>query len=158
MKIFIGADHAGYEAKEKLKVYLSGLGHEVKDFGAFTLDKTDDYPDFIRPVAEAVAEGPELEERRGIILGASGQGEAICANRVHGARAVVFYGGPAKSQTDMSGNILDMIASTRMHNDANILALGMRFLNFDEAQEAVKIFLATKFSEEERHVRRINKF
>lgn len=154
MKIFIGTDHAGYETKEMLKEYLSGLGHEVIDQGAFSFDKDDDYPDFITPVAEAVAS--EVESR-GIVLGASGQGEAMCANRVPGARAALYYGKPSKEQTDMSGNSLDMIASTRMHNNANIISLGMRFLSEDEAKEAIKIFLDTPFSDEERHIRRVKK-
>ena len=91
MKIYIGTDHAGFELKNKLKDYLSnlGLGYEVIDKGAFSFDADDDYPDFIRPVAEAVA---SEEGSFGIILGGSGFGEAICANRVKGARAVVFYG------------------------------------------------------------------
>ncbi len=90
MKIYIGSDHAGFEIKEKLKAYLGelGLGYKVEDKGAFSYDTDDDYPDFIRPVAEAVAK--DLNSR-GIILGGSGQGEAMCANRVPGARAAVFY-------------------------------------------------------------------
>ncbi len=154
MKIFIGADHTGYEMKEKLKDYLGELGYEVVDKGAFELNKDDDYPDFIKPVAEAVS----LEVgSMGIILGASGQGEAMSANRVKGIRAAVFYGQAKISQTDSTGNILDMINSTRMHNDANILSLGMHFINEDEAKEVVKMFLETKFSGEERHLRRIKK-
>ncbi len=155
MKIFIGTDHAGFETKEMLKVYFAELSYEVVDMGAFTLDTGDDYPDFITPVAEAVAREPGSF---GIILGASGQGEAMCANRVPGVRAALYYGEPAKEQTDMSGNTLDMIASTRAHNNANVLSLGTRFLTGDEAREAVRIFLDTPFSEEERHIRRINKF
>ena len=106
MKIYIGSDHTGYELKEKLKTYLPelGLGYELVDKGAFAYDADDDYPDFIKPVAEAVAEGPELEERRGIILGGSGEGEAMCANRVPGVRAAVFYGGAvAKTAIDIQG-------------------------------------------------------
>ena len=91
MKIYIGADHTGFEIKEKLKTYLSelGLGYEVVDKGASKYDENDDYPDFIKPVAEAVAQD---KQSRGIILGGSGQGEAMCANRVKGARVAVFYG------------------------------------------------------------------
>jgi ribose 5-phosphate isomerase B len=154
MKIYIGTDHAGFETKEKLKIFLKDLGHEVVDKGAFTFDKDDDYPDFITPVALGVA--GEVGSF-GIILGASGQGEAICANRVKGARAALFYGNPEKSQTDMSGNVLDMIASTRMHNNANILSLGMRFLDENQAKDAIKTFLETPYSNEERHTRRIKK-
>ena len=154
MKIYIGTDHAGYELKEKLKIYLSELGYEVVDKGAFKYDTNDDYPDFIKPVAEAVA----LDTGSfGIIGGASGQGEAMCANRVKGARAALFYGTTQVNQTDMSGNILDMIASTRMHNNANILSLGFRFLSEEEVKNAIKIFLETKFENEERHLRRVKK-
>jgi ribose 5-phosphate isomerase B len=143
MKIYIGSDHAGYELKEKLKTYLSSLNHEVEDCGAFTLDSEDDYPDFIQPVAEKVTQNPESF---GIILGGSGQGEAMCANRVTGARASVYYGGT-----------LDMIRVTREHNNANILSLGARFITEEEAQQAVELFLTTKFSDEPRHLRRIIK-
>ena len=89
MKIYIGSDHTGFETKEKLKMYLGEFGYEIEDMGAFKYDADDDYPDFIRPVAEAVTQDPES---RGIILGGSGQGEAMCANRVSGARAALFYG------------------------------------------------------------------
>lgn len=154
MKIYIGSDHAGFELKEKLKTYLGELGHTVEDKGAFVYDKDDDYPDFIKPVAEGVA---GEKGSFGIILGASGQGEAMCANRVAGARTALFYGKAGKDQTDISGNTLDMIASTRMHNDANILSLGARFLSEEEVEGAIKIFLETKFSGDERHIRRIKK-
>jgi ribose 5-phosphate isomerase B len=154
MKIYIGTDHAGYDTKEKLKVYLSDMGHEVVDKGAFTFDKDDDYPDFIKPVAEGVAGEPGSF---GIIIGASGQGEAMCANRIPGARAALYYGPAGKNQTDMSGNNLDMLASTRMHNNANIISLGARFLDEDQLKEAIRIFLHTEFSGDERHIRRINK-
>lgn len=141
MKIFIGTDHAGFEFKEKLKVFLSELGYTVEDKGAHTYDEQDDYPDFIRPVAEAVAQDTEA---RGIILGGSGQGEAMCANRVKGARAAVYYGGP-----------FDIAVLSREHNDANILSLGARFIDEDEAKEVVRVWLETAFSGAERHSRRI---
>ncbi len=144
MKIYIGSDHAGYELKEKLKTYLSDLKHEVEDCGAFTLNNDDDYPDFIQPVAEKVAQNPESF---GIILGGSGQGEAMCANRTAGVRASVYYGGT-----------LDMIKVTREHNNANILSLGARFVTEEEAKQAVELFITAKFSEEPRHTRRIIKF
>jgi ribose 5-phosphate isomerase B len=153
MKIYIGTDHAGFELKEKLKVFISSLGYEVVDKGPFVYDADDDYPDLIRPVAEAVAGDAGS---MGIILGGSGQGEAMCANRVNGARAAVFYGG-ASTQTDVTGNTLDMIASMREHNNANIISLGARFMSEDEVKDAVKRFLALPFSGNERHLRRINK-
>ena len=154
MKIYIGTDHAGYETKEKLKSFLIDLGHEVIDKGPTSFDINDDYPDYIKPVAEAVSQD---KDSRGIILGASGQGEAMCANRVSGVRAGLFYGKPPKNQTDASGHVLNMIASTRMHNNANVLSLGMRFISFEEAKEAVRIFLETEFSGDPRHIRRIKK-
>ena len=143
MKIYIGSDHAGYELKEKLKEYLGELGNTVEDKGAFTLNPTDDYPDFIIPVALAVAKDITS---RGIILGGSGEGEEMAANKVDGIRATEFYGGN-----------LDVVKVSREHNDANILSLGARFVTEDEAKEAVKIFLETEFSGDERHVRRIKK-
>ena len=159
MKIFIGSDHAGFEVKEKLKAYLESLGHEVLDKGAFSFDKDDDYPDFIRPVAEGVAQD---KESRGVVIGGSGFGEAMCANRVSGARALVFYGPMLpKTAVDATGreshDAYELIKLSRMHNDANIISFGMRFITEEEAKEAIKIFLETKFSGDERHIRRIKK-
>ena len=142
-KLYIGTDHAGFELKEALVAFLRAEGHEVEDFGAHSLDALDDYPDFIRPVAEAVAQD---KHARGIILGGSGQGEAMCANRVKGARAVVYYGGA-----------VDIVLLSREHNDANILSLGARFIEGEEAKEVVKLWLATPFSGAEKHARRIKK-
>ncbi len=159
MKIYIGSDHVGFEFKEKLKDYLSGLGYEIEDKGAFKYDKDDDYPDFIRPVAEAVAGNAES---KGIIIGGSGQGEAICANKTKGIRAVVFYGPKeAEESVDISGrkstDTFELIKLAREHNNANILSLGLRFQTEDEAKFAAELFLSSKFSGEERHIRRINK-
>lgn len=141
MQIFIASDHAGFELKEKLKVFLTKLGYEVEDKGAFELNPEDDYPDFIYLVAKEIAQNPES---RGIILGGSGQGEAICANKFKSVRAAVFYGGDK-----------EIISLSREHNDANVLSLGARFLNEEEAKEAVKLWLETPFSKDERHIRRI---
>ena len=141
--IYIGSDHAGYELKEKLKIFLESLELKVEDKGAYTLDNKDDYPDFIVPVAEAVAK--DLDSF-GIILGGSGEGEAISANKVDDIRAVEYYGGN-----------LEIIKLAREHNDANILSLGARFVTDDEAKEAVHLFIDTKFTNDERHIRRINK-
>ncbi len=152
MPIHFGTDHAGFELKEKLLPFVrEELGYEVKDHGAFELDEHDDYPDFVVPVAQAVANDPEGS--RGLVLGGSGQGEAICANRFPGARAVVFY---HRSREDIRDG-RQMIALTREHNDANILSLGARFLADGEAQEAVRLWLETPFSGEERHQRRLDK-
>jgi len=154
MLIYIGADHAGFPLKESLKPYLEELGYEVEDMGAHELNQEDDYPDFIKPVAKAVSENPNS---MGIILGGNGQGEAVLANRFKNVRAVVYYGPANRTQIDSSGNESDILASTRSHDNANILSLGVRFLNEEEAKEAVKLWLSTSFSEEERHKRRINK-
>ncbi len=148
MKIFIGTDHAGYEMKEELKTYLGDLGHDIFDKGAYELNEADDYPDFISLVAEGVvATAPESEDVvRGIVLGGTGTGEAIEANRLLGIRTVAYYGGPK-----------EIVTLARQHNDANILSLGARFINLEEAKEAVKVFLETPFSGDERHIRRIVK-
>lgn len=143
MKIYIGTDHAGFELKEKIKTWLSDWGYEYQDFGADSFDSKDDYPDFIRPVAEAVSKDPGSF---GITLGGSGQGEAMTANRFAGVRAAVFY-----------GDDLDVIRLTREHNNANILSLGARFIEEVDAKSAIKLWLETPFSEDERHVRRIGK-
>ena len=143
MKIFLGADHAGFKLKNKIKTYLEELGEEVFDKGANELNEQDDYPDFILPVARAVRED---KGAKGIILGGSGQGEAIVANKIPGVRAVVYYGGDKK-----------ILTLSREHNDANVLSLGARFLTEEEAITAVKLWLETSFSKEERHERRIKK-
>lgn len=144
MRIYLGTDHAGFDLKEKLKVYLQDLGYEIEDMGNFVFEQNDDYPDFILPVAKKIAEDPE--NNRGIILGGSGQGEAMAANRIKGVRAAVVY------------NFNDeIIRLSREHNDANVLSLGARFISEDEAREAVKFWLETEFSNDECHKRRIEK-
>ena len=148
-KIYIGSDHAGFDMKQELIPFIEELGYEVIDFGAYIYDAVDDYPDFISPVAKAVALNPE--SNCGIVLGGSGQGEAIVANRYPNVRAVVYYGEPS-----MFGKH-DFIKISREHNDANILSLGARFLKMKEAKKAVEIWLTTHFSNEERHIRRIKK-
>ena len=153
MKIYLGTDHAGYELKNKLKDYLSGLGHEVEDKGPFAFDKEDDYPDFIFPVAHAVAADAGSF---GVILGGSGQGEAMCANRVKGARAGVYYGDLAM-QVDSDGKSIDMVTSLREHNNANIIYIGARFLDEEKVKAAIQKFITTEFPGGERHVRRITK-
>lgn len=142
--IYLGSDHAGYEMKEVLESYLKELGYEVHDSGTENPDSKDDYPDFISSVAHMVSNNPK--DNKGIIIGGSGQGEAITANRFNNVRAAVYYGGP-----------MEIVELSRKHNDANILSLGARFINNDLAKEAVKIWLETPFSDEERHIRRIKK-
>ena len=142
MIIHIATDHAGLELKEKVKSYLSKLDYEVVDHGAYEYDALDDYPDFIFPCAEAVSNDPNS---KGIILGGSGQGEAMAANRVKGVRAAVFYNGPD-----------EIIKLSRQHNDANILSLGARFMSDQEMYKIIELWLTTDF-ESGRHKRRIEK-
>lgn len=144
MKIYIGSDHAGFELKEKLLSMLVEEGYEVIDKGAFKYEENDDYPDFIEAVAKEVSAEPE--GALGIIIGGSGQGEAIDANRFPHVRAAEYYGGP-----------IEIVKLSREHNDANILSLGARFVKEQEAKDAVRLWLTTPFSGDERHVRRIDK-
>ncbi len=145
MKIYIGTDHAGFELKEELKKFLEDLGCEVEDKGAYEFNKEDDYPDFILPVVKAVAEDIARDlDSRGIVIGGSGQGEAIVANKVKNFRAAVVY-------DEYSARM------SREHNDANIVSLGTRTLSADKAKKLVKLWLETPFSNEERHKRRIEK-
>jgi ribose 5-phosphate isomerase B len=138
MKIAIGSDHAGFAYKEKIKALLVSLGHEVKDFGTDS-DEPVPYPEFIRPTAQAVASG---ECERGIVLGGSGNGEAIVANKVKGVRCAYVW----NSQTAELG---------RKHNDANVISIGQRMISEYIALELVQIFLNTPF-EGGRHIERIH--
>ena len=137
MKIAIGSDHAGFRYKEIIKQNLAGLGHEVKDFGTDS-EAAVDYPLFIRPVALAVAGG---EAERGIVLGGSGNGEAMAANRVKGVRCALCWN-------------TESARLARRHNDANMLSLGQRLLAEDVALEIVRVWLDTPF-EGGRHLQRI---
>ena len=156
MKVYLATDHAGFEYKEILKEYLPqlGLGYEVEDMGAFNLVEGDDYPDYIKPLAEKVA---SHEGSMGIVLGGSGQGEAMCANRVPGVRAAVFYGQELAEEGSAQTDSFQIVKLAREHNDANILSLGARFITIDEAKFATELFLATEFSGDDRHERRIKK-
>ena len=158
MRIYIAADHAGYHLKRQLIQYLKVKGLEVEDLGAYELDESDDYPAFIIPCAQKVAKD---KESLGIVIGGSGQAEAIAANKVKGVRTVVFYGpitpqGPADVTGRISRDAYEMVRLTRLHNNANVLSLGARFLTGDEAKKAVSVFLETEF-EGGRHQRRIEK-
>jgi ribose 5-phosphate isomerase B len=137
MKIGIGSDHAGFRYKESIKALLQELGHEVRDFGTDSEAQVD-YPIFIRPVAEAVAGG---ECERGIVLGGSGNGEAIAANRVRGVRCALCW----NTESARLG---------RMHNDANVISIGQRMMDEATALEIVRTWLETPF-EGGRHVARI---
>ncbi|MBN2094299.1 MAG: RpiB/LacA/LacB family sugar-phosphate isomerase [Candidatus Zambryskibacteria bacterium] len=142
MKIFFAADHAGFEIKNELLNFVKGLGFEVEDCGAYKFNSNDDYPEFVKRAAETVSKNPE--NKKAIILGGSGQGEAMVANKFDNIRAAEYYGGN-----------LEIVRLSREHNDANVLSLGARFLSLDEAKEAVKLWLETNFSNEEKHKRRI---
>jgi len=164
-KIFIASDHAGFALKNALAEHIRTLGYEVEDMGPFSLDKDDDYPDFMMPLARRVAErnARGADAARGIIVGGSGQGEAMCVNRISGIRAAVFYG-PMRvtASLDIEGGHsedgYDAVRLPRRHNDANVLSIGARFVSGDEADEAVRIFLETPFSASTRHARRLAKF
>jgi ribose 5-phosphate isomerase B len=157
MKIFLGTDHAGFDLKETVKSYLVKEGYEVVDCGAYAFDKEDDYPEFIGRAAKGVS-GDRAS--LGIVMGGSGQGEAMAANKYKGIRCALFYApAPTASAIDASGKKSDdpfeMVRLTREHNDANMLSLGGRFLKAEEAIAAVRIFLETGFTRKERHMRRI---
>lgn len=159
MKIAVTTDHAGYVALQKLKEYIAFRGHQVMDYGPTSLDPDDDYPDYMFPAARAVASG---ECEAAIILGGSGQGEAMAANRVKGVRCALFYGPvTAKAAIDAEGHTSDdpyeILRLSRQHNHANVLSLSGRFLSLDEMKQAVMIWLDTPYSEAERHVRRVRK-
>jgi ribose 5-phosphate isomerase B len=152
MKVVFAADHGGFALKEVLKPFVASLGYEVEDVGAHTLDMADDYPPIIQAGARKVAE--DLENTRGIVIGGSGQGEAFAANRIKGIRAVVYYGEPKRPQIDADGRALNMISSTREHNNSNILSLAGRFLSEEEAKDAVKRWLETSYEPSSRHEKR----
>ena len=139
MKVAIASDHAGFDYKEAIIDWLEGAGIDVKDFGTFSLEPVD-YPDFIRPAAEAVARG---EFERGIVLGGSGNGEAMVANKVHGIRCALCW-------NEESARL------SRAHNDANVLSLGERMMPKELALRIVELWLATPF-EGGRHIERIKK-
>lgn len=145
MKIFFAGDHAGFELKKKLLAFVQTLGHETEDVGPLTFDPKDDYPDFVIPMAKKVA-GKPSDEVRGIVAAGSGQGEVIAANRIRGVRAVVYY-----------GNNPSMVKVSRDHNDSNVITIGTRFVSLGDAKEAVKLWLETPFSDDERHLRRLKK-
>jgi len=142
MKIHVATDHAGLDLKNIIHDHLKERGHDVTDHGAYEYDALDDYPDFIFPCAKAIASDPKS---KGIILGGSGQGEAMAANRIKGCRAAVFYNGP-----------IDIIKLSREHNDANILSIGARFMSNDEILSVIDIWLDEPFAGG-RHRRRLDK-
>ena len=156
MKIYFVADHAGFELKNSLVEFARSLGHDVEDCGPHTFDKDDDYPPLIAGAARKLSVDAHAGlESRAVVIGASGQGEAIVANRFKGVRCALYYGAPTRVQTDAGGKQLNMLSSTREHNNANALSLGARFMTLEDAKAALTQWLAAGFSGEARHARRI---
>jgi len=144
-KVFFATDHAGFEMKEEMLIFVHNeLGYEVEDCGAYEFNAKDDYPEFMHCAAKAVSEDPE--NNRAIIFGGSGQGEAMVANRYSSVRATTYY-----------THNLDIITLSRLHNNANVLSIGARFITLEQAKEAVKLWLSTDFVPVDRHERRIQK-
>ena len=141
MRIYIAADHAGFLLKEQIKQSLREKGHQVEDVGNSKLDTADDYPDFVIPAAEKVAKD---SGGMGIVLGRSGNGEVISANKVRGVRAALCLDE-------------EMARLARNDNNANVLALGVNFVDGLKAEKIVEVFLDTPFPEEKRHARRVAK-
>jgi ribose 5-phosphate isomerase B len=139
VRVYIGADHAGHELKNRLVAWLKERGHEVEDCGPFTYDPEDDYPPFVLRAARGVAENPGS---LGIVIGGSGNGEQIAANKVRGIRAALVWNE-------------ETARLAREHNDANVISIGARMHTPEEAIRFVEVFLSTPFSGAERHVRRI---
>ena len=142
--ILIASDHAGFELKKVLYEYLKGKGYSIVDYGPHEFDPEDDYPDYVVPLAQEISQNTS-NKNKGIVIGASGQGEAIAANKVKRVYAVLYYGGP-----------LDIVELSRRHNHANVLSLGARFMDFEIAKKAIDIWLNTSF-EGGRHARRVEK-
>lgn len=141
MRIHIGSDHAGLELKNELVSYLQGKGHEVTDHGPHQYDALDDYPDFCIPAAEATAKDPSS---LGIVLGGSGNGEQMAANKVCCVRSALAWS-------------VETAKLAREHNNANVVAVGGRMHSIDECKAIIDAFIETPFSNDERHIRRINK-
>lgn len=147
MKLVIASDHAGFELKTQIKEFLKEKYHgkiKVVDFGAHKLEEGDDYTDYVSKASQEVSKDPK--HVIGIVIGGSGQGEAIVSNRYKGVRATVYYGGSIK-----------IVELGREHNNSNVLSLGARFISKKEALKAVEKWLLTPFSEDERHIRRNKK-
>jgi len=141
-KIYIAGDHAGLKLKLKIKKYLENLNFKVFDFGPLEYDSTDDYPDFVIPLAKKIS---KEKGSKGIVIAGSGQGEAIAMNKFKNVRAALYHGGNTK-----------IVQTGRAHDNSNILSFGSRFITETEAKRAIKIFLNTGF-DEGRHRRRLNK-
>jgi ribose 5-phosphate isomerase B len=159
MKIVLTTDHAGLERCKQLQEYLQANGHDCVYYGPKEYDPNDDYPDLIYPAAKAVAAG---NFDVGIVMGSSGQGEAIVANRVKGVRCALYYGpSPKPEAVDIEGHAAqdeyEILRLSKQHNNANMLSLAARFLSKTDVEKAVSIWLETRFSGLDRHNRRIQK-
>lgn len=159
-KVYFTSDHAGFDLKNALVEHARTLGYDIEDMGPQELNSADDYPDYVTPFAKKLA---EEQDSLGCVVGGSGQGEAMCANRVEGVRAAVFYGErPVTAALEVEGGKsedgYDIVRLARRHNNANVLSIGARFVSAAEADEALRIFLETPFSNGVRHVRRLGKF
>lgn len=141
MRIHIGADHAGLELKSALIEHFTAQGHEVKDHGPYVYDALDDYPDFCIPAAEAVVND---SGSLGIVIGGSGNGEQIAANKVKGVRAALAWS-------------IETAKLAKQHNNANVIAVGGRMHSIDECKAILDAFISEPFSNDERHIRRIEK-
>ncbi|MCI0441403.1 MAG: ribose 5-phosphate isomerase B [Chloroflexi bacterium] len=141
MRIAVGADHGGYSIKADIIEFLTGMGHQVSDAGAYALDPADDYPDFTKAVAESVASG---KSDRGVVICGSGVGACVAANKVRGVRASVCHDTYSAHQGVE-------------HDDMNVLCLGARIIGVELAKELVESFVNARFSGEERHKRRMSK-
>ncbi len=142
--------------KNQLVPFVRQLGHEVEDCGALAPNESDDYPQFISLAAKRVSVDAEKGvESRAIVLGGSGQGEAIVANRFKHVRAMVYYGQPLHTPRDGAGRAVDIVALSREHNDSNVLALGARFISLDDAKEVIKVWLTAPYTAADRHARRL---
>ena len=140
MRVYLGSDHAGYELKQHLVQWLTNAGHEPVDCGPHIYDAVDDYPPFILRAAERTAADPEA---LGIVIGGSGNGEAIAANKVKGVRAALAWS-------------VETAELGREHNNANVVSVGARMHSLDEATKFVEVFVNTPFSQDPRHIRRID--
>lgn len=141
MRIHIGSDHAGLELKAALVEYLESKGHNVTDYGPYEFDAVDDYPDFCIPAAIATVADPGS---LGIVLGGSGNGEQIAANKVKGVRAALAWS-------------IETAQLAKEHNNANVVGIGGRMHSIDECKRIIDAFIETPFTNDERHIRRINK-
>jgi ribose 5-phosphate isomerase B len=139
MRIYLGSDHAGYDLKNHLVSWLTAAGHEAVDCGPHTFDAQDDYPPYVMLAASKTAADPDS---LGVVIGGSGNGEAIAANKVDGIRAALAW----SEETARLG---------REHNNANVISVGARMHTEEDATHFVEVFIATPFSNEERHIRRI---